>query len=57
MEVETLGPVKAQCPTVGEFLGGELGVGGCVRGTLIEAGGEEIWKGDNIWNVNKDNIQ
>jgi hypothetical protein len=28
---EALGPVKAQCPIVGECQGGEAGVGGCVR--------------------------
>jgi hypothetical protein len=34
---ESLGPVKAQCPSVGEFKGGEVGVGGW-ENILIEAG-------------------
>ena len=45
MRGETLGPLKAQCPSVGEFKGSEARVGGWVCGwgnTLIEAGGEEI---------------
>jgi hypothetical protein len=50
---EPLGPVKAQCPSVGECQGREAGVGGW-RNTLIEAGGGEgtfrgeTRKGDNI---------
>jgi hypothetical protein len=42
---EALGPVKVQCPSVGECQGGEEGMGGCVGGwgnTLIEAGGERV---------------
>jgi hypothetical protein len=27
---ETLGPVKASCPSLGEFEGGDIRVGGCV---------------------------
>jgi hypothetical protein len=56
MGEEVLGPGKAQCPCVGECVGGELGVGGW-ECTLIEArGGGMGWgllgggikKGDNI---------
>jgi hypothetical protein len=36
---EALGPVKAQSPSVGEFEGREVGVGGWVGEHLIEAGG------------------
>ena len=36
---EALGPVKAQCPSVGECQGREVGVGRWVGSTLIEAGG------------------
>jgi hypothetical protein len=36
---EALGPVKAECPSVGEYQGSEVGVGGW-RSTLIEAGEE-----------------
>ena len=40
MGEEALGPMKALCPSVGEFKSGEAGVGGRVGGgTLIEAGG------------------
>jgi hypothetical protein len=38
MEGEALGLVKAQCPSVWEFEGGEVGVGKWVGNTLIEAG-------------------
>jgi hypothetical protein len=37
---ETLGPVKARCPIVGECQGQEVGVGGLVGG--------KTRKGDNI---------
>jgi hypothetical protein len=66
---EALGPVKALCHSVGECQGDEVEVGGW-ESTVIEAEGEEMWwdnglpgswgqtgKGDNIWNVNKENIQ
>jgi len=44
---EALGPVKAQCPSVGECQGGEAkGVGGGCGSTLIEAGGGE-------WDIKK----
>jgi hypothetical protein len=35
---EALGPLKARCPSVGEFKGGEAGVGGFGH-ILIETGG------------------
>jgi hypothetical protein len=38
---EALGPVKAQCSSVVECQGSEVGVGGC-RSILIEAG-EDRW--------------
>jgi hypothetical protein len=47
---KTLGPMKAQCPSVGKCQGGEAGVGGWVGGwmgvnTLIEAeGGAMGWE-------------
>jgi hypothetical protein len=64
---EALGPVKAQCLSVEECQGREVGVGGYVGGgsTLIETRGGgmgcgvfrgETRKGDNIRNVNKENI-
>jgi hypothetical protein len=59
MEGEALGPVKAWCPSVGEGQDKEAGVGGLVsrgRGAVREGGGGEARKGDNIWNVNKENI-
>jgi hypothetical protein len=55
----------AWCPSVGECQGGQTGVGGW-GSTLIEAGWGgwdregcegETWKGENILNVNKENIQ
>jgi hypothetical protein len=66
MEGEALGPGKAQYPNVGEFEGWVVGVGMCGRDTLVQAEGGmmrqgvswgETEKGDNIWNVNKWNIQ
>jgi hypothetical protein len=39
---EALGSVKAQCPNVEECKGREVGVGGWVGHTLIEAGGGRI---------------
>ena len=44
MGEEALGPVKAQCLSVGECEGGEVGVGGWVN-TLIEAGGVKFDRG------------
>ena len=38
MGEEALSPVKAGCLSVGEFEGGEAGVGGC-QNTLMEAWG------------------
>jgi len=66
MRGEAPGPVKAQCPHVGESQGGEMRGSGWVGGnTLREAGGggrdrelqRRNWEGDNIWNVSKENIQ
>lgn len=37
MQEEHLGPVKAQCPIVGECEGRQVGMGGWVN-TLIEVG-------------------
>ena len=37
---EALVPVKAQCPSVGEFQDREMGVDGWMGSTLVEAGGE-----------------
>ena len=53
---EALGPGKAQCPSVGECQGREVGVGGWVekphrsrgRGDGMGISGGENWKGDNI---------
>jgi hypothetical protein len=62
---EALDPVNAWCPSVGEFEERKVGVGGWVY-TFIEAGGGgmeyrvsvgENREGNNIWNVNKQNIQ
>jgi hypothetical protein len=39
MGEETLGPVKAQCPSVGEHWGREVGMGGWMEIYLIETGG------------------
>ena len=61
----SLGPVKALCPRVGECQDREAGVGGWVeehchrnrgrgRGYGVSRG--ETRKGDNILNVNKENI-
>jgi hypothetical protein len=48
---EALGPVKARCPSVGEFQGGEVGVVGCMReqphksrGRMDGLGGFLEWK-------------
>jgi hypothetical protein len=55
-----------QCPSVGECQGGKAGMGGWLReyphiGRGREGGIRgsrgETWKGDNISNVNKENIQ
>ena len=58
---ETLGPVKALCPSEGECQGQEAGMGGLVnrgRREEIREGGfrRETRKGDNISNVNEENI-
>jgi hypothetical protein len=55
--------MKAVSPSMGKFQGQKMGVGGLVsRGRGKEMGeavfGWETRKGDNnIWNVNKENIQ
>jgi hypothetical protein len=59
MREEALGPVKVLCPSIGECQGQEEGVGelvtrGCGEGLRVF--GVETRKGDNIWNVNKENI-
>jgi hypothetical protein len=56
---EALGPVKVLCPSIGEWQGQEAGVGGLgsrgrEKGMGIFRG--ETRKGDNISNVNKENI-
>jgi hypothetical protein len=51
MEGEVLGPVKVLCPSIGECLGQESGVGGLGcrgRGERIGIFREETRKGDNI---------
>jgi hypothetical protein len=51
MRREALGPMKAQCPSVGACLGQEAGVGGLVsrgRGNEIWGVGGKIRKGVNI---------
>jgi hypothetical protein len=51
MGEEALGPVTAQCPSVGEFEGREEGVGGLVnrgREDGIGSFGGELRKGHNI---------
>jgi hypothetical protein len=56
---KALGLVKALCPSVEECQGQEIGVGRLVnRGRREEIGGygEETRKGNNICNVNKENI-
>jgi hypothetical protein len=59
MGEEALSPMRAQCPSVGEYQDQEAEMGGLVsRGRGKEWGvfRGEIRKGDNIWNVNKGNI-
>jgi hypothetical protein len=56
---EDLGSVKALCPSVGEYQDQEGGVGGLVsrgmgEGMRVFRG--KIRKGDNIRNVNNENI-
>jgi hypothetical protein len=56
---EAVGPVKAQCLSVGEIQGQKAEVSGLMnrgwrRGYVVFGG--KIRKGDNIWNVNKENI-
>jgi hypothetical protein len=56
---EALGPEKTWCPSVGKCQDREVGVGGLVsrgRGDGIGVFKGETRKGDNIWNVNKENI-
>jgi hypothetical protein len=50
----TLGPVKAQCPSVGEYQGSDVGVGGWSGwgSTLIESGGGG-WDG-GLWRGNQE---
>jgi hypothetical protein len=50
---EALDSVKTPCPSVGEYQGKEVGVGVWVGGGYQG----KTWKGDNIWNVSKENIQ
>jgi hypothetical protein len=65
MEGETLWLRKALCPSVGECQSQEVGVDSSVSsggGREEKMGGGvffkgETRKGDNIWNVNKENIQ
>jgi len=45
MGEEALGPVKAQCPIVGEYQGSKVGLVGVGR-TLIEAGEEGMREGN-----------
>ena len=57
---EALGPVKVLCPSTGEWQGQEDGMGGLGNRELGREEGiirEEIREGDNIWNVNKENIE
>jgi hypothetical protein len=55
---EALGPVKVLCPSIGEYLGQEVGV--CGVGSRGRGGWGifrgETRKGDNIRNVNKEKI-
>jgi hypothetical protein len=59
---ETLGPMKALCPSVGECQDQEAGVGGLVNRVSEQEGWDrgffrgEPRKGDNIWNVNEENV-
>jgi hypothetical protein len=59
MAGEALVPVKAWWPSVGEWQDREGEVGGFVN-TGMKDGmgvfGRETRKGDNIWNVNEENI-
>jgi hypothetical protein len=56
---EALGPVKAQCTSVGKCQGGEVGMGGWVgdkqhRSRGREDGIGDLWKGGyKVQNVNK----
>jgi hypothetical protein len=57
MRGEALGSLKVLCPSIGECLGQEAGVGGLgSRGRGKEIGDfrGETRKGDNIRNVNKE---
>jgi hypothetical protein len=60
---EAFGPVKTLWSSVVECHGREERVVGWWGSTLIEAGDglvgfmEKTGKGDNIWNINKENIQ
>jgi hypothetical protein len=53
----SLGPVKVLCPSIGECLGQEAGVGMLGnRGRRQGIFGGETRKGNNICNINKENI-
>ena len=59
MKGQSLSPVKAQCPSVGECQDREVGVDGLVsreRGDVVGSCSRGKRKGNNIWNVNKENI-
>jgi hypothetical protein len=53
MAGESLGPMKILCPSVGECLGQEAGIGwlGCRGGGRLG----DFQKEAKIWNVNKEN--
>jgi hypothetical protein len=58
---EALGPVNVICPSIEECQGQEVGVGelvcrGTGKGERMRVFRGETRKGDNIWNVNKENI-
>jgi hypothetical protein len=54
---EVLDPVKVLCPSIGKCQGQEAGVDG-EQGKMEGIGGfqRETRAGDNIWNVNKENM-
>jgi hypothetical protein len=63
---EVLEPEGVGCPRIGECQGRKTGVGSWVsehphrcrrRGDGIRGFWVDTWKGKNIWNVNKENIQ
>jgi hypothetical protein len=51
MGEEGLGPLKSECPSVGEHKGREVGVGVWVGNTLIETGRRGGW--DTLLQVGK----